>query len=111
MAVSVVSILPAGKHTSEHTVPLSADGQEPATHYAYHGWEPSAPVAKTDETVQARTESFTKREVLKQPLEETEKTGRSAFLQAIAVLGLQRIIPPDPDLDPKADAQPVDVKG
>jgi hypothetical protein len=114
--VSVVSILPAGKHTSEHTVPLSTDGSEPATHYGKHAWEEALPIAKTDETVQARIDTFSKREILKHPLEETEKTGRESFRQIVASMGLRQIVVPEDDKstepDPKAEAPAeAEVKG
>jgi hypothetical protein len=112
--VSVVSILPAGKHDEEYAVPLSANGQLPATHYGKHAWEEAPPIAKTDETVQARFDTFSKREILKHPLEETEKTGRESFRQIVASMGLRQIVVTEDakgaEIDPKAEA-PAEIKG
>ena len=53
---SFVSIVPAEKKTDEHSVPLSASGSEPVTHYGLHTWSDEAPEPLDGETISARTD-------------------------------------------------------
>ena len=54
MTLSVVAIIPAAFKTDEHTVPLSASGNAPATHYGLHTWAEEAPEPLDGESISAR---------------------------------------------------------
>lgn len=77
--LSVVSIIEAAHKTDEHSVPLSATGAEPATHYGLHAWMDAAPEPHAGETVSARA----------------DLAGLAHFAAALSSAGLTRIVSPE----------------
>lgn len=89
-----------GHSSGEFTVPLSADGSEPATHYGLHAWAtPETAYAWTiaEEIPGITAEQITQLRAILVISAQTELTGAAHFASVLEANGLVRVVPPDPE--------------